>query len=474
MTNVPKITWNTTGPVVPSAADVLAGVQADFDAAFVKSFNWNLDTPQGQLATSIAAIVSNCYQLIAYMATQVDPAYATGRMQDAIARIYFLERQPSEPTVAQATCSGLDGTVIPVGALARATDGNLYECTAAGTIAGGTVVVPFACATPGPIECPAGTLNQIYKAIPGWDSITNLTDGAIGNNTETAESFETRRGESVSANALGTLAAIAAAVAKVDGVLDYYVAQNDGSTGLSLGGYTIAARSIYVAVVGGAAADVAYAIWSKKPPGCGYNGSTTYNIEDTSSGLSPPYPSYAVNWVTPTPLPILFDVKIANNNDVPADAATQIKDAIIAAAAGLDGGQRARIGGEVFATRYVTPVRNLGAWAQVISLSVGSPNTAAAQVTGSFSGTTFTVSAVTSGTLAVGQTLTNAAGTIAPGTRITALGTGTGGTGTYTVNNSQTVGSGTVDGSIATADTVSPRIDQVPDVEAANIVVTVV
>lgn len=62
--------------------------------------------------------------------------------------------------------------------------------------------------------------------------------------------------------------------------------------------------------------------------------------------------------------------------------------------------------------------------------------------TASISGTTMTVSAVSSGTIAVGQAITG--GTISGSTIITALGTGTGGVGTYTVNNSQTVSSTTV------------------------------
>lgn len=59
--------------------------------------------------------------------------------------------------------------------------------------------------------------------------------------------------------------------------------------------------------------------------------------------------------------------------------------------------------------------------------------------TGSISTTTLTVSAVASGVIAVGQTIFGTG--IADQTQIIALGTGTGGTGTYTVNNSQTVGS---------------------------------
>jgi len=70
--------------------------------------------------------------------------------------------------------------------------------------------------------------------------------------------------------------------------------------------------------------------------------------------------------------------------------------------------------------------------------------TVGAVVTGDISGTTLTVSAVTSGTLVVGQTIQGS--TVTAQTIITALGTGTGGIGTYTVNNSQTVTSRTLYG----------------------------
>ena len=70
--------------------------------------------------------------------------------------------------------------------------------------------------------------------------------------------------------------------------------------------------------------------------------------------------------------------------------------------------------------------------------------TASAVVTGEISGTTLTVSAVASGTLAVGTYITGTG--ITAGTNITVLGTGTGGVGTYTVSASQTVSSTTITG----------------------------
>ena len=63
-------------------------------------------------------------------------------------------------------------------------------------------------------------------------------------------------------------------------------------------------------------------------------------------------------------------------------------------------------------------------------------NPASAQFIGSVSGTTLTVTLMKSGTIAVGQSLFGLG--VTPETIITALGTGTGGVGTYTVNLSQT------------------------------------
>jgi hypothetical protein len=65
-------------------------------------------------------------------------------------------------------------------------------------------------------------------------------------------------------------------------------------------------------------------------------------------------------------------------------------------------------------------------------------------MTGSITGTTLDVTASLSGSLFVGSIITGTG--IASGTTITAFGTGSGGVGTYTVNNSQTVASTTIGG----------------------------
>jgi Phage stabilisation protein len=79
---------------------------------------------------------------------------------------------------------------------------------------------------------------------------------------------------------------------------------------------------------------------------------------------------------------------------------------------------------------------------QNISSSQMYTSSPGAIITASMSGTTMTVTAVSSGTLYVGQTIQGAG--ITTQTIITALGTGSGSTGTYTINNSQTVASETM------------------------------
>lgn len=74
--------------------------------------------------------------------------------------------------------------------------------------------------------------------------------------------------------------------------------------------------------------------------------------------------------------------------------------------------------------------------AGVTALSIGGV------FTGSISTTTLTISAVTSGNIAIGCEISGTG--ITAGTKVTALGTGTGGTGTYTVDTSQTAGSTTI------------------------------
>jgi hypothetical protein len=379
-TNVPDVTFGTTGLVLPAEAAILAGVSADINAAFGGGVNPALNTPQGQLAQSMAAIIGDKNNLLAEYVNQINPDVADGRMQDAIARIYFLDRNPALPTTIQVTCVGLAGTVIPVGAMVSDGNSNLYSCTQAGTIpAGGSITLSFACTATGPTAVPASV--SIYKTIIGWDTAT-LVSGVVGQNVESRAAFEYRRKQSVALNGKGSLPSIYANVFAVSGVLDVYVAENTTSSPITLGttNYSLLPHSIYVAAVGGASADIASAIWLRKDCGADYNGNTSVTVTDTS-GYNIPYPAYTVKYQIPTAQPILFAVQIANNASLPSNIVSLVQNAIISAFAGGDGGTRARIGSTIYASRYYAPVAAVATNVSILSLLIGTTSATLASLT---------------------------------------------------------------------------------------------
>lgn len=477
---VPRPFWRNEGFVAPTDAAVLDGVNSDLNAAFGGNLNVGTGagartnpTPQGQLASSLTATISDKNAQFLFYVSQVDPAYASGRMQDGIARIYFIVRNPPLSTVVTATCVGAVGTIIPPGASAQATDGNIYICSSGGEIPDdGSIDLQFQCQKVGPITCRAGTLIKIYQMVPGWDTINNVSDGVIGRNVESRAEFELRRSASVAQNSMGMLTSVQGAVLSVADVLDAYVTENPSATSAIIGGISVAAHSLYVAVVGGTDADVAKAIWTKKAPGCGYAaGNTTVTVTDDNSGYILPLPSYSVTFTRPTPVEVVFKLSMANSIEVPADALAQIEAAILAAFTGADNGPRAgRIGGTVFASRFYAGIAQLGAWAQIIKLEVGTGDDAT--FTASIALSTMTVTGISAGTLAVGQ-LVQGAGVL-PATYIVAQLTGSAGsTGTYTVSLSQTVSSEAMS-SIAFADFATMTIGQVPSTDSTDVNLTLV
>lgn len=374
--SVPGITWAPTGPVVPDESTILEGVLADTNAAFGGDLNTtnadgtpNTKTPQGQLAQSTTAIIAAKNDDMLEVVNGVDPDTSTGRFQDGIARIYFIERNPELPTVLQIACGGL-GTPIPVGARIKDQNGNVYLCTQAGTIpAGGSITLAFACTTGGPIAVPAANQVSISQAIPGWDTVS-VVSGVEGIDVESRSDFEYRRRQSVAQNSKSMVASVRGAVLNVSGVLDAYVLDNPNSTSLTIGSYTLAPHSLYVGVYGGAAQDIANAIWLKRGPGCDYNGNTSVTVYDTD-GYQPPYPQYTVKYQTLTPTPIVFAVQVVNNPNLPANYVQLIQNAIIAAFTGADNGSRARSGTTLFAGRYYPGVMAVDPSVELLSIQLG-------------------------------------------------------------------------------------------------------
>lgn len=480
-TSVPSIEFTPTGLVIPSEPAILAGVQADMNAAFGGNLNPTLTTSQGQVASSTSAIIADSNSAFAEFVDQVDPDNATGFMQDAIARIYFLNRQPGTSTVVQLVCTGQQGVTIPVGAQAEDTSGNIYACTQAGTIpSGGSVTLPFANIILGPVPCPANTVTIIYQQILGWDTVNNPSEGVNGSNVETAADFEFRRQQSVAANAHGSLPSIYGAVSEVAGVIDLYAYENVTDSPIFVGStnYELLPHSIFVSVIGGAAQDIANAIWTKKDVGCNMNGNTSETVVDTS-GYSYPQPSYTIKFNNNVENEVAYNfvVNIVNSSALPSTIVADVQNAITAQFNGVIGvaqangiipattGQRVRIGSLLLAATFYGPVATCegpSVPVQVLEILIGS--TFAGTATLVDSSNVLTVATVGSGTITAGTVLTGTG--IPTGTTIVQQLSGTtGSTGTYQMSAvaTATVGSPeAVTGAGGTSQLVG--IDQAPEI----------
>ena len=364
-TNVPQLSLGNLGPILPEELDVLGGVLSDFNDACGGQLNVSLSTPQGQIATSQAAAIADKNSQLAYFYNQFDPLYASGRMQDAIGRIYFLTRKGATNTLVSCTLTGVSGVVVPAGSLARDSSGNLYTCVNDATIGvSGTVAAVFMCQKTGPIGCPINALNQIYSVVSGWDSINNTTaEYQLGADVENRAEFEIRRSASVAKNAHGNPAAIFGAVFDIPLVTDCYVVDNPSGSSITVGASNtlVTPHSVFVSAVGDTDLAVATAIWTKKSAGCGYNGNTTVTITDTSS-FSTPHPTYAITFERPIALPINFSIQVVSLPSLPSSdvVVAAIKAAIVARFNGSDGSQRERIASTIYSARYYgIPIPNI-------------------------------------------------------------------------------------------------------------------
>ncbi|CAI3931837.1 MULTISPECIES: baseplate J/gp47 family protein [Commensalibacter] len=410
-TNLAELQFTTSGITLPEESEILDAIIQDFQNAFDSKLQFKkengeflLSTPQGQLVTSIAAIISDRNRLLAHYVNQIDPNYAVGRMQDGIGRIYFIERKRATNTTVVGRCYGKINTKILEGTMVKDQQGNVYKSLADATIkdldeqSNAYVDIVFECLKKGAITCPIKTLTERYQVIQGWESITNLQDGIVGIEDESQAQFEQRRRQSVAHNSLNSVDSIMAALINLDVVDDAYVIENyidkalekDKENKFQLP-ITLKPHSVYVCVslrtqstnknsssVESIKYQIARSIWSKKPPGCALNGNETVVIKDDTKDINgnllycpDTAPEYVINFDVAEPKPICIEVNIAKLKPITGDPVTLVQNKIYSVFMGKDGARKPRIGSQILASQFYCPVQSLGEWIGILSIKVG-------------------------------------------------------------------------------------------------------
>lgn len=347
---IPSVQITEIGIVAPSRADITAGLWEIMRGAFGDDLNEDARTPQGQLVTSLTAVIDAQNSAMIALGNNFDARYAIGQFQEALGAVYFLKRKLAIQSVAMLSFIGTSGTVIPQGFIIDDVAGYEWSVVSASTVGAGLVTAT--CTTPGPIQAAPNTIATFKVIVPGLDRVTNPNAAAAGSNEESRSNYETRRYESVAANSKNMNASVLGAVGNLDGVIDVFVADNPTDSTITVGStsYSMIRNSLLVSVVGGDNQELAQAILEKGGTGCAFVGNTAIVWTDTAStGVSKPV--YTVNILRPAFVTVSLRLTVVDPSVI-SYASSQSAIAQIVSDF-QSGNYRARIGGVVVGANYL-------------------------------------------------------------------------------------------------------------------------
>lgn len=347
---IPVIQFTDDGLIAPTREAITAGLWEIMREAFGSDLNEDARTPQGQLVTSLTAVIEDQNNAMIELGNNFDPRYAFGQFQEALGAIYFLQRKLATRSVAQLSFVGLPGTAIPQGYLIVDDAGFEWEVLIASEVGAG--LVHASCTTPGPIQAAPNTIVTFKETIEGLDTVTNPNAAAAGSNEETRAQFEDRRYDSVAANSKMTNGAVFGAVSNLTGVIDAFVIDNPTDDSITVGvtDYPMIRNSLLVSVVGGDDYLIAEQTLIKGGTGCAFVGNTEVLYLDETSGNAFP-PEYLVKFLRPDHVTTYLRLTVVDASAI-SFANTEIAKQHI-----VDGFQsgtyRARIGGMVIGANYL-------------------------------------------------------------------------------------------------------------------------
>ena len=268
--------------------------------------------------------------------------------------------------VAYSYLSGVAATKLSIATGLKAAIGSAYVATVVGeklrvSVLDGETPVPiavtdnltldtigspaiFVAVSSGARELPIGALQSIDTPVFGWTGIYNLLPGAGSRDVESDDALRLRHATASRATGSATVKAIRARLlAEVPGVTAVSIYENRTS-GIVL---SRPPHSFEAVVQGGVDQLVGNNIWENKPAGIETYGNVMVNVEDDNGDLQATYFSRAISrylWVRVTVNAIYPE------EDLPANTAQAIKDAVMSYASSLT------VGEDVITQRFVGPI----------------------------------------------------------------------------------------------------------------------
>lgn len=327
------------GITAPPYSDILASLQASFQAIYGTDVYLGADSQDGQLLAIVAKAVDSANQACIAVYNSFSPTNAQGAGLSSLVQINGLTRSVASASQADLTIVGTVGVTL-TNCQARDDAGHLWSIPTTTIPSGGTILVTATCTELGAIAAPAASITAIATPTFGWTSVTNAAPATLGDPLETDATLRQRQVQSVALPSTTILAGLRGALLALTGVSQAVVYENDTSTTDSNG---IPEHSISCVVEGGNITEVGQTILARKTPGTGTYGSTTVVVHDVYST------PYSINFYPPTTVAIKAGITLHSLTGYSSAVADAIKQSV------ADYVNALPIGQSVFLTRLYLP-----------------------------------------------------------------------------------------------------------------------
>lgn len=335
-----------TGVIVPDTATLQTEVQDSLRAAFSREdMSFAPNTVQGVVATALTLVRASMVNNNAALANQINPNIAGGVFLKAICALTGLDELGATKSLIASPgvqLAGAAALTIPAGSRAYTDAGDYFELASDVTLDGsGNGIGSFQAVEAGPVPCGIGELTHIDPdtIVVGWETVTNSAAATLGQNEPSDQTLRLLRNQTLALQGIGLAEAMISALYDTTGVRSLQFRENIANTTQTIDGISLVAHSIWACVDGGTDVDVAAALLNSKSLGCSWNGGTTVDVTDPTSGQT-----YVVLFDRPTEVPVGARITVTIPPTSSASTA-QVKQAVLDYAAGTIENQRGFIVG---------------------------------------------------------------------------------------------------------------------------------
>lgn len=242
--NLIQVTAN--GLVFPTFSQIRSTIIDMYKSAYGTDIDLSTGSADGVFVNNLALIMKNIIDTNKLLYANLDIRTASGQYLDALCALSNVFRKGATNSLASITVTNigtnsitLDNTIFVDQA------GNEWQYEGSVTIASGAAVsILVTCVDPGPIEAPAGWINQTLEVLNV--TVSQPSAANVGLDVESDDQLRERRFEASSPNGLTTLQALVGALLSLSGIDDVEIYNNPTGSSISAKDTTsVSAHSIY-------------------------------------------------------------------------------------------------------------------------------------------------------------------------------------------------------------------------------------